>query len=191
MILIATEVQAKKAEPLQIIGGVGLMFNRVDPNQKPFYGESIDPETTWGGALMVKGSLNPWFEIEGDLIFGRYQFIRQAPTQIVYERCTRIHVPILFRVRPLSFLSIGAGPYASYRMGTVAGPNNVDNIDLTSAHDLGEHGLEGAFGISIPIHRTEYLIGIDFRYNYNLTPRASEKDYNQSLFVFFQSYITI
>lgn len=189
MLLIATEVQAKK-EPLQIIAGAGLILNQIDPHQKPFFAEPVRPATTWGLALMAKGQLNRWFEVEANISVARFQFIRESPSQMVYERSTRFHVPVLLRFRPWHFLSMGLGPYASYRMGSVSGPK-VPSLDSTSAFDMGEHGLEAALGFTIPIPHTKYMIGIDGRYYHTLTPRPSEKEYNQALLIFFQSFLDV
>jgi hypothetical protein len=178
---------AKKTKPIMAIAGFGV--NQVDDSQNP--GLSA-PFVQRGSTQVVLGGeyyLQSGFSLQLDLMIGEQQYVGEPVAgRVISESSMRLHFPLLVRYTFFNQLSLALGGFASYRLGTV-NPlvPIVDEInERTSAHNYGNHGLEGSVRFLLPLAPAESRgFVIDFRQRRSLTPIANEKLWHQSFFVAF------
>lgn len=160
-----------------------MSVNQLDRAQSPHLTAPTVLRQNLGVALSARGYLRNQLILEADFIFTETQFIRQSGFEINNESVRRIHVPILFRWEFLEYFSLGAGVYASYRMGEVKMIDTPPsgNILQTSAADSGEHGMEASVAFHWPLENSLFGFTVDARHGYSLTPRDNEERNYQSL----------
>lgn len=165
---------AKAPKLGQTMGGIGFIGRQVDPSMKDSSEPFSDSRQLLGLVIIFQAGLNPWLAADVSLSYGSNEFVRNSSVGLISERSNRIHLPILFRIWPWSFISMGLGPYASYRVGSVRGEANVSTNQQTSAHDIGEHGLEAALGFDFPPIYRKISLSLDIRSSFSLTSRPDE-----------------
>lgn len=174
--------ETSKGELIIQLGG---FLQEVDENQSPLRGSDKGLSILSGGLVGIQAGAFSWMSVEAQIQYGQFQYLRRTPSKsILTEKVDRIQVPIIFRFWLASWFSVAAGPYASYRVGTVNGVNlAVDNEDRTSAHDTGEHGVLGDISFSFPLDFYETNFVLSYRRIYSLTPRSLEsREWNKIIF---------
>ncbi len=159
----------------------------MDENQSPLEGSDAGLSVLSGGLVGLQAGAFSWMSVEAQIQYGQFQYLRRTPGGgILTEKVDRIQVPIIFRFWLASWFSFAAGPYASYRVGTVNGVNMaVANEDRTSAHDTGEHGVLGDISVSYPVGVYDMNLILSYRRIYSLTPRSREsREWNKIIFLF-------
>jgi hypothetical protein len=176
-----TWAQSKKSPPIFAVLGLGV--NQLDMSQSPAL-QDLPPKKNHvglllGGEYLLKSS----FSVELNLVISNFQYVAQPRDLVLSERSTRLHFPVLLRWTFWQQFAIGLGGYASYRMGDVERLTNHEfsSDNETSAHNYGNHGLEGSFRFLLPLSREQQMfLSFDYRHIYSLTAREGEKEGHQS-----------
>ena len=166
----------------EIRAGLGMIAAKTDPQNS--FSDSSYGKVPWRAGFAVVAEAAGWesVSLELGLFYNQYQFVRAFPTTIVDEKVDRIHVPLTFKVWWFDYLYTGAGVYSSYRVGSVdSGPTLPPKDQQTSAHDVGEQGLEATLGSEFHLDSDLYA-RIEYRHTFSLTARPLEARNLQSLF---------
>jgi hypothetical protein len=160
------------------------LLNQIDTKQSHTKLSFDEIKTNYLPTISLQAPIEKWLYLEMDASYGRFQFVRRTSTQNLSETVNRFYIPLILRVFPFSFISVGGGFYASYRVGGVdTFYTNTPESELTSAHDSGEHGMEGVIGLNLPTPWKGYTLGLDFKMSYSLTERIGEAKSWQNLLI--------
>lgn len=171
-ILIVEKTPAHDAMEGDILASLGPTVNQVIPLHGPTFS---DKAYHTGLALLIEAGIKKNFGIELGVFNNQFQYYRETSNYKTSEQVFRVHIPIMFRYWLFSFMSLAAGPFASYKSGEseVVFLEGQWQGNLTSANDMAEHGVESSLMFDIPLSE-KFFITTDFRYSYSLTPREFE-----------------
>lgn len=177
---------AQSTKKPQINAAIGAVVNQLDVNQEPWLQPRPLKKNNVGFFVGAEYILKSYLSVELNMIISNYQYMGRPEGTSLSELSTRLHFPILIRLNLGTHFSIGAGPYASYRMGDVkvlSGATGSES-NTTSAHDYGNHGFEGSFRFILPFGpQTHSAFILEYRHTDSVTPRDGEKNTHQN-FIF-------
>ncbi len=177
---------AQSPKKPRINAAIGPVVNQLDVNQDPWLQPRPLKRNNVGFFVGAEYILKNYLSVELDMIIANYQYMGRPEGTPLSELSTRLHFPILIRLNLGTQFSIGAGPFASYRMGDVKVLSGAteSKTNATSAHNYGNHGFEGSFRFILPLGpQTHSAFILDYRHTYSVTPRAAEKSTHQN-FIF-------
>ncbi|MCH2535263.1 MAG: outer membrane beta-barrel protein [Bdellovibrionales bacterium] len=121
-----------------------------------------------GAAVLFEANVNSYFGIEtGGILIDRQYDVKSGSLRLV-ENVKRLHIPILFRLWPADFVSIAAGPFASFKIGNTTRTVEIGNIVSanleTSADEEAQYGLDAAVTFNIAVYNKTGIF-IEGRYS--------------------------
>ena len=156
-----------------MIGVGGVTF--TDPQAEPPV--AYHAQGTFGAGVFADFAFAPFLSLESGLLFMPRKYEAQSISVDTEQSFTTLQFPVLVRLSPLDFLSVGIGPYFSLPIGTFkeVTRTKVGNASVTvdrtfeqAGIGTTELGLEASARIDWPV-----LPGIgavlDLRYLHELT----------------------
>ncbi len=121
-----------------------------------------------GAAILFEANVNSYVGIEtGGIMIDRQYDVKSGNLRLV-EDVKRLHVPILFRLWPADFVSIAAGPFASFKVGNTTRTIEIGNIASanleTSADKEAQYGLDAAVTFNFAVYNKTGLF-VEGRYS--------------------------
>lgn len=131
-----------------------------------------------GAAILFEANVNSYFGLEtGGILIERQYDVELGALRLV-EEVKRLHVPILIRLWPTNYLSIAAGPFASFKLGNTTRTAEIGNITAaslkTSADSSTQYGLDAAVTLNFAVYKKT---GLFFEGRYS-SPFEKEKHEN-------------
>lgn len=164
LMLLITPIpsQAERGEFIISIAAVAnSTIEKIENNEE-------DKSYNVGAALLFEANVNSYIGIETGGIFIDRQYDVKAGNLRLVEDVKRLHVPILLRLWPADFVSIAAGPFASFKVGNTTRTIEIGNIasaDLkTSADQEAQYGLDAAVTFNIAVYNKTGLF-VEGRYS--------------------------
>lgn len=114
-----------------------------------------DDKYHFGVGALVEANINGILGIETGAIFIKRQYDYEALGFRLVQQVNRLHVPVLARVWLGDYFSIGAGPFASFKVGNVKdslelGSTTIGSVE-TNADDSVEFGYDIAATLNFAI----------------------------------------
>lgn len=164
LMLLITPIpsQAERGEFIISIAAVAnSTIEKIENNEE-------DKSYNVGAALLFEANVNSYIGIETGGIFIDRQYDVKVGNLRLVEDVKRLHVPILLRLWPADFVSIAAGPFASFKVGNTTRTIEIGNIasaDLkTSADQEAQYGLDAAVTFNIAVYNKTGLF-VEGRYS--------------------------
>lgn len=131
-----------------------------------------------GAALLFEANVNSYLGVETGGIFIDRQYDVEAGSLRLVENVKRLHVPVLFRLWPADFISLAAGPFASFKLGNTTRTIEIGNVTAaqleTSADKDTQYGIDAAVTLNLAVYNKTGLF-IEGRYS-----SPFEKEDNES-----------
>ena len=129
-----------------ILSFAGIANENVDQLDQQSDDTSYD--LNYGLAVLVEAGINDHFGIETGVLYTKVQYDAEAAGARFVQSVNRLHVPVLARYWIVDYFSVGAGPYASFKTGSVQNTVSIGDVELgdveTSADDSVQFGLDFA-----------------------------------------------
>jgi len=138
---------------------------------------AVDGKVAYGGGITTEFVLSPGSGLEIDLLYLSHKFSRDTSDVFGSEVSSTftsgyLHVPVLFRIRPIPLINLGAGGYYS-RILSAWNVSAEGFGDATFDYGKNDFGFVLALGTLIPLNSNLALVG-DLRYARSLTDSARE-----------------
>ena len=130
-----------------IISVAGLANDTVDDYE--------DDEHNYGAAVLIEAGVNDHFGIETGVLYTKLVTSLESSNATLAREVDRLHVPIAARVWLFDFFSIAAGPFASFRTGSVENRFDINGQTFasneTSADDDVRFGYDVAATFNLAV----------------------------------------
>lgn len=158
-----------------ILSGFGVVNQGVEGDS----GGNEDDKYHFGAGVLVEANVNGILGIETGAIFIKRQYDYEAAGFRLVQQVNRIHVPILARVWIGDYFSVGAGPFASFKVGNVKdslefGSTTIGSVE-TNADDSVEFGYDIAATLNFAVSDKTGIF-VEARYS-SPFDKAKDTDY--------------
>jgi opacity protein-like surface antigen len=170
---VTSQVQARPDDGALILSLFGVVNETVDKVESEDRNESID----FGFGALVEANVNGFLGIETGLLYVKRQYEYSAAGSSLVQQVNRLHVPVLAKFWPTNFLYVGAGPYVSFKTGSVNSALNIGGVDVgsvdTSADDDVELGYDISTGVNFSV-ADKTGVFVELRYSSPFEKESSE-----------------
>jgi opacity protein-like surface antigen len=170
---VTSQVQARPDDGALILSLFGVVNETVDKVESEDRNESID----FGFGVLVEANVNGFLGIETGLLYVKRQYEYSAAGSSLVQQVNRLHVPVLAKFWPTNFLYVGAGPYVSFKTGSVNSALNIGGVDVgsvdTSADDDVELGYDISTGVNFSV-ADKTGVFVELRYSSPFEKESSE-----------------
>lgn len=150
---LTTNAHARPSDGELILSIFGVVNEDVDTVEAG--NDARDESYNFGFGGLVEANINGFLGIETGAMFVKRQYEVSGTLGSVVQQTNRIHVPVLVKFWPTNFLYVGAGPYASFKTGSVNTALNAGNTPIgdinTSADDDVEIGYDLSLGVNFAV----------------------------------------
>lgn len=146
---VTSQVQARPDDGALILSIFGVVNENVDSVESEDRNESLN----LGFGVLVEANVNGFLGIETGALYVNRQYEYSAGGATLVQQVDRLHVPVLAKFWPTNFLYVGAGPFVSFKTGSVNSALNIGGVDVgsinTSADDDVEFGFDLTAGVKL------------------------------------------
>ncbi len=171
---LVSQLQARPEDGTIILSVFGVLNENVDEVDTEDRNESID----LGFGALVEANVNGYLGIESGALFVKRQYEYSAGSSSLVQQVDRIHVPVLAKFWPTNYFYVGAGPFVSFKTGSVNNTLNIGGVDVgtveSSADDDVEIGYDLTAGVNLAV-LDKTGIFVELRYS---SPFEKEKSEN-------------
>ncbi|MCO5113573.1 MAG: PorT family protein [Bdellovibrionaceae bacterium] len=127
-----------------IFSGFGVINRGVEDNGSG----SEDDQYHFGVGALVEANINGVLGIETGAIFIKRQYDYEAAGFRLVQEVNRLHIPILARVWLGDYFSVGAGPFASIKVGNVKDSLEFGSTPIGSVETKADDSVEFGYDIA-------------------------------------------
>ena len=138
------QVYALDSDGSLIISVAGLANDTVDDYE--------DDEHNYGGAVLIEAGINDHFGIETGVLYTKLVTSLESSNASLVREVDRLHVPIAARVWLFDFFSIAAGPFASFRTGSVDNTFNVNGQTFASNETSADDDVRFGYDVAATLN---------------------------------------
>ncbi len=157
------------------------VFGIVNENVKEVTSEERDKSYNFGFGGFVEANVNGILGIETGLMYVKRQYEYSAAGSSLVQQVNRLHVPVVVKFWPTNYISLGAGPFVSFKTGSVNTALNIGGVDVgsidSSADDDVEFGYDLTAGLNFAVAEKTGIF-IEARYSSPFEKENSE-DYEE------------
>lgn len=154
-------------------------FGVVNQGVEEAESDKEDKSYHFGVGAFVETNINGNFGIETGAIFVKRQYDYEAAGFRLVQEVNRLHIPVLARFWVSDYFSVGAGPFASVKVGNVSdtleiGSTTIGSVE-TNADDSVEFGFDVAATLNFAVNDKTGIF-VEGRYSQPFD-RAQDTDY--------------
>ena len=147
---LTTNAQARPDDGELILSVFGVVNEDLDTVEEG--DDSRDESYNFGFGGFVEANINGFLGIETGAMFVKRQYETSGLGSSVVQQVNRLHVPVLVKFWPTNFLYVGAGPYASFKTGSVKTAFNVGGVDLGDVESSADDDVEIGYDLSLGVN---------------------------------------
>lgn len=174
---VSSQVQARPDDGALILSLFGVANENVDEVDTEDRNESVN----LGFGALVEANVNGFLGIETGALYVKRQYEYSAAGSSLVQQVDRLHVPVLAKFWPTNFLYVGAGPYVSFKTGSVNSALNIGGVDVGSINTSADDDIELGFDLSTGVNFSvadKTGVFVELRYSSPFEKESSE-DYEE------------
>lgn len=157
------------------------VFGVANENVKEVNSGERDKSYNFGVGGLVEANVNGILGIETGAIFIKRQYEYSAAGASLVQQVDRLHIPVVAKFWPTNYISLGVGPFISFKTGSVDNTLNIGGVDVgtiqSSADDDVEFGYDLTAGLNFAVAEKTGIF-VEARYSSPFEKENSE-DYEE------------
>ncbi len=105
-------------------------------------------EYSYGFGGFVEANVNGFLGIETGAVLLDKQYESEAPLGTVVQETSRLHVPVMVKFWITDYFSLGAGAFASFKIGDTSTTFNVGGVNLGTINSSADEDVEFGYDLS-------------------------------------------
>lgn len=157
------------------------VFGIANQKVKQINTDQRDKSFNIGFGGLVEANVNGFLGVETGALFIKRQYEYSNSGASLVQQVDRLHIPVIAKFWPTNYVSLGVGPFVSFKTGSVDTNLNIGGVDLgtvqTSANDKVEFGFDLTAALNLSVAEKTGVF-IEARYSSPFEQQNSE-DYEE------------